>query len=165
MNLTKKQDCGFAIVLYDGNCPMCCEEMAWLSGRDKNHRLRFVNVAHPEFDAAAWHLEKQALNTAIHVRTTTGNWLVGMPAIRYLYVQIGLGWVLAVTGWPLLAPVFDWLYLHLAKNRIAVSAWFGLNSLNALNSREHCEQCVGKAKPHLLSVLISHLMRRTAGFF
>ena len=116
----------FSIVLYDHECPLCRTEMFQLKRRDTLNRLRLVNVAHPEFDAAAWGFDRAALSAALHARNADGKWLIGMPAIRHVYAQVGLGWLAAPTGWKLLAPYFDRLYRRIALNRLAISRWLGL---------------------------------------
>lgn len=113
----------YTIVLYDHACPMCRTEMTRLKKRDALNRLRLVNIAHPAFDAAAWGFDAAALSDALHARTPQGDWLIGMTAIRHVYAQVRLGWLMAPSGWPLLAPMFDRCYLMIARRRMALSRW------------------------------------------
>lgn len=109
------------IVLFDGACPLCRAEMQRLKLRDPDHRLRLVDIAAPEFNAPAWGFELAALGDALHARAPDGRWLIGMAAIRHVYARVGLGWLLAPTGWPVLRPAFDRFYAWLARNRVPVS--------------------------------------------
>lgn len=109
------------IVLYDGACPLCRTEMLRLKRRDPGNRLRLVNIAAPDFNAPAWGFSQAALGMAMHVRSPEGRWLIGMAAIRHVYARVGLGWLLAPTGWWLLRRVFDAMYAWVARHRLAVS--------------------------------------------
>lgn len=109
------------IVLFDGACPMCRTEMQRLKLRDPDHRLRLVDIAAPDFNAPAWGFELTALGNALHARAPDGRWLIGMAAIRHVYGRVGLGWLLAPTGWPLLRPAFDRFYAWLVRHRVPVS--------------------------------------------
>ncbi len=40
-----------------------------------------------------------------------------MSVFRATYKAVGLGWLLAPTGWPVLKPLFDGLYRLFAKYR------------------------------------------------
>ena len=109
------------IVLYDGACPLCRTEMLRLKRRDPGNRLRLVNIAAPDFNAPAWGFSQAALGMALHVRSPEGRWLIGMAAIRHVYARVGLGWLLAPTGWRPLRRVFDAMYAWLARHRLPVS--------------------------------------------
>jgi predicted DCC family thiol-disulfide oxidoreductase YuxK len=125
------------IVLYDHSCPMCRTEMQRLKQRDSRDRLRLVDASAADFDAAAWGFDRRALMQALHVRTADGRWLKAMDAIRHVYRQVGLGWLLAPTGWPLLRGLADRLYRLLARHRYRITR--GL----ALTSRGACDEtCV-----------------------
>jgi len=109
------------IVLYDGACPLCRTEMLRLKRRDPGNRLRLVNIAAPDFNAPAWGFSQAALGMALHVRSPEGRWLIGMAAIRHVYARVGLGWLLAPTGWWPLRRVFDAMYAWVARHRLPVS--------------------------------------------
>jgi predicted DCC family thiol-disulfide oxidoreductase YuxK len=109
------------IVLFDGACPLCRTEMQRLKLRDPDHRLRLVDIAAPDFNAPAWGFELAALRDALHARAPDGRWMIGMAAIRHVYARVGLGWLLAPTGWPVLRPAFDRFYAWLARHRVSVS--------------------------------------------
>jgi predicted DCC family thiol-disulfide oxidoreductase YuxK len=110
------------IVLYDGACPLCRTEMLRLKRRDPGNRLRLVNIAASDFNAPAWGFSQAALGMALHVRSPEGRWLIGMAAIRHVYARVGLGWLLAPTGWRPLRRVFDAMYAWVARHRLPVSS-------------------------------------------
>jgi len=114
------------IVLYDGACPACSAEMRLLRSWDRADALRLEDISVPSFRAEDWGFPMAALSTELHVRGADGAWLKGMAAIRYLYRFLGRGSMLAFTGWPLLAPVFDAMYRCFARNRLGISRFLGL---------------------------------------
>lgn len=125
-----------ALVLYDGACPLCRAEMQRLQERDRGGRLLFVDFSAPEFDEQHWGRSRAVLATALHVLTGQGVWLIGMPAIRHVYQQVGLGWLVAPTAWPGFAGLADLAYRYIAPNRLLLSRWLGLAP--ALCSDTHC---------------------------
>ena len=115
-------------VLYDHACPLCRAEMLRLKQHDRHGRIQLVDISDPGFDDSQWGFTREALSMALHVQTADGEWLVAMPAIRHVYRQVGLGWLMAPSGWPLLAPLADRLYRYIAPNRAQLSRWLGLHT-------------------------------------
>lgn len=105
---------------YDGACPLCRKEVNWLKKRcsKKGYSLAFTDISDPQFNPEALGKKLDTLMSALHLRDTTKDaWWVGMDATRVIYREIGLGWLMAPTGWPLLKPLFDILYATFAKVR------------------------------------------------
>jgi predicted DCC family thiol-disulfide oxidoreductase YuxK len=123
------------VVLYDHACPMCRAEMQRLKRRDTTDRLRLVDIVDKDFRAEAWGFSAQSLADALHARAPDRRWLIGMAAIRHVYAQVGLGWLLAPTGWPLVGRMFDRLYAWIARNRMWVSRAWGANCGGACDAR------------------------------
>ena len=121
----KSAPAGQTLVFYDGACAICRDEMMMLKRRDRAGRLLLIDIAAREFNAGRWPVSTTDLNALLHVRTADERWLKGMPAIRHLYRQIGRGWLLTPTGWPLLSHAFDRAYAWFARHRLAVSAAIG----------------------------------------
>lgn len=108
-------------ILYDGNCPICRRKVAFLERRDHKGNLRFSDIRKagglpPQTDIPMDQLEKQ-----IHAVLPNGTVISRMDVIRSAYRAIGLGWLAAPTGWPVLRTLFDVLYGLLAKYRQAIS--------------------------------------------
>lgn len=61
----------------------------------------------------------------IHLLDAGGQVHVGMAVFRLAYRAVGLGWLVAPTGWPLLRPLFDRLYGCFARHRIGLGRRFG----------------------------------------
>jgi predicted DCC family thiol-disulfide oxidoreductase YuxK len=109
-------------LFYDGECRFCSREMAAIERLDRGRGLiAFVDITDPDFDAASVGRRYEDLMARIHARLPDGSWIQGMQAFRRAYRAVGLGWLLAPTGWPLLRPLFDVFYRWFARNRL----WLG----------------------------------------
>jgi len=111
------------LILYDGNCPICCSQYDMLQKRDKHDRLRFANIRYPEFDPEAYGTTIEKIEKQIHAVLPDGSVIDRMDVIRAAYREIGLGWLVAPTGWPILRPLFDRLYGFVAKHRLRISSF------------------------------------------
>ncbi|MCA9306096.1 MAG: DUF393 domain-containing protein [Phycisphaerales bacterium] len=105
-------------LLIDGKCPLCSRESAFLMRRDKGRgRLRVVDIAASDFDPAPYGRSFEELMGRIHAVAADGSIITGMEVFRRAYKAIGLGWLLAPTGWPIIRPVADAAYRWFARNR------------------------------------------------
>jgi predicted DCC family thiol-disulfide oxidoreductase YuxK len=102
---------------YDGACQLCSAEMHNLMLRNTEGRLAFVDASAPGFDAAPLGVTQQALLDALHTRTASGEWLVGVPAFEVLYRTLGLPGVAAALRQPQLAWLAAKAYPVLVRNR------------------------------------------------
>ncbi|WP_417593944.1 thiol-disulfide oxidoreductase DCC family protein [Oceanospirillum sp.] len=104
---------------YDGACPLCRKEVRWLQARcrRKDLSLAFVDISQDGFDPGPTGKQTKQLMAELHLQDNEGNWWTAMDASRRIYQEIGLGWLMAPTGWPFLKPVFDRLYHSFAKIR------------------------------------------------
>jgi predicted DCC family thiol-disulfide oxidoreductase YuxK len=106
-------------VLYDGECPLCSREIQLLRRLDRGRgRVRFEDIAAPEFDASAFGIDAAAALERIHGVLPDGSVIEGMAVFRRAYAAVGLGWLLAPTAWPGLRRVADWAYASFARNRL-----------------------------------------------
>jgi len=104
-------------VFFDGACPLCSREMAALARRDRRGQIEFIDIAAPDFDAAAWGREPSQLMAAMHVRLPDGRWAIGADAFRQLYGLLGFGWIVALTRVPGIRQAVDAGYRVFARNR------------------------------------------------
>lgn len=114
---------------FDGACPFCVREVRWLARRDRRDALRLVDISAADFDPAAHGGTAESFMAQIHGRRGDGTLLTGMAVFREAYAAVGLGWLTAPTGWPLLRPIFDFAYRLFARNRVRLGSLFG----------RHCE--------------------------
>ena len=106
-------------VFIDGACPLCRREARLLERLDRGRGgLRLVDIAGADFDATACGVSMGDLMGSIHGRTADGRMVTGMDVFRRAYAAVGLGWLLAPTGWPGVRLIFDPLYRWFARNRL-----------------------------------------------
>jgi predicted DCC family thiol-disulfide oxidoreductase YuxK len=124
-------------LFFDGACPMCRAEMTALRRRDAAARLRFADVRAEDF-AVPEGATLAAMLTSLHGRTADGRLVTGIETLRLAYRAIGLGWLMAPTGWPLLRGASERAYLWAARHRFALPVWLGLAALAVRPRRADC---------------------------
>lgn len=106
-------------VLYDGECPLCLREVRFLRRRDPaGTKARFEDIAAPRFDAARYGRSHGELMARIHGVLPDGSLVEGVEVFRRVYAAVGLGWLAAPLGWPILRPLFEIGYRWFARNRL-----------------------------------------------
>lgn len=130
-------------LFYDGACPLCRAHVGWLRKRDRAGWLIPEDIAAPGFDAARWGLDPPHVRRVLHALTVDGRVLRGMEAVRAIYGVVEKGWLLKPTGWPLLRPLFDYLYAALARNRVRWSTkWMQWRNTRSCAARVGiCDRC------------------------
>ena len=134
-------------LLFDGDCPLCLREVNFLRRQDQGQgRLAFVDISASDYnpdDHAG--IDYATAMGRIHGITADGQILQNVEVFRRIYALLGLGWLYAPTGWPLLRPLVDWLYGLWADKRLALTGRPSLATLLALRQagRETCgtDQC------------------------
>lgn len=111
-------------LFYDASCPICIKEVNFLKRFNKQHKLVFQDINATDFKPEAIQLSRAQLMAEIHGQKASGELLKGMAVFRELYTTLGLGWLIGPTAWPILKPLFDFLYRIFAKNRSTVARFF-----------------------------------------
>lgn len=114
-------------LLYDGHCPICQKEVAWLRWKNRRGKLAFQDIQAVDFSPEIYGKTHAELMAEIHGVLADGTVIKGMPVFRACYRAVGLGWLLAPTDWPLLKGCFDRLYGLFARHRIRLGGLFGGN--------------------------------------
>jgi predicted DCC family thiol-disulfide oxidoreductase YuxK len=104
-------------LLYDGSCPICRREVAWLKRRDRFGSLQLEDISSRGFDPARYGLTRDAVDGVLHGIRHDGAVVRGMEAVREAYRSVGLGWLTAATSLPGLKWAADRLYGWFARNR------------------------------------------------
>jgi predicted DCC family thiol-disulfide oxidoreductase YuxK len=112
-------------LLYDGECPFCRLEAQWLQRWNKDGRLAFEDITAPDFAASRYGVTQAEVMGVIHGVFPDGRMVRKVAVFREAYRAIGLGWVLAPTGWPGLRQICDWFYEWFARNRVRLGRLFG----------------------------------------
>ena len=105
-------------VFYDGACPLCMREIRMLQGRDRRQRIRFVDIAGDDFDAASIGLSWETLMDRIHGRLPDGTVVEGVEVFRRLYAAVGFGTLVALTRLPGVTRLLDAAYAGFARRRL-----------------------------------------------
>jgi predicted DCC family thiol-disulfide oxidoreductase YuxK len=114
---------------YDGQCPLCVAEVAFLQSRNAAGQLAFVDITQAGFAEAGHNISCEAAMAQIHGRTADGQVLVGIPVFAAAYKLARLpvlAWLLS-RRW--LMPVLQPAYVLFAKHRQAISKRIGTGVL------------------------------------
>jgi predicted DCC family thiol-disulfide oxidoreductase YuxK len=131
-------------LLYDGDCPLCLREVNFLQRKDRGRGLvAFINIAAPNYQASDHGgVDFGEAMGRIHAVLADGTVVKNVAVFRQVYQVLGMGWVYAATGWPVIGPLVDKLYDFWADRRLA---WTGRPDLaTILAERErgcNAEQC------------------------
>jgi len=106
-------------VFYDGDCPLCLREIQMLRWFDRRRRrIRFTDIACPEFQPAETGRTMAQPMAEIHGRLPDGNRIIGVEVFRRLYSASGFGWLVWPTRLPVMRQLADWGYAVFARNRL-----------------------------------------------
>ena len=129
-------------LLYDGGCPLCLREVTFLQRRDQRlhpsaPRLAFVDINRADYSAAEHGgISYRAAMGRIHAIRADGLVLRDVAVFRAAYQLIGLGWLYAPTGWPVLQPLADGLYGLWARWRLPLTRRPNLDQLCSCRSEQ-----------------------------
>jgi len=114
-------------ILYDGGCPLCLREVRFLQQRDQRRHPQAPQLGFVDINAPAYQPEdhggigyREAMGR-IRAIAADGRVLRDVAVFREAYALIGLGWLYAPTGWPLLAPLVNGLYGLWAAGRLRLT--------------------------------------------
>jgi predicted DCC family thiol-disulfide oxidoreductase YuxK len=108
-------------MFYDGDCPFCMRETRMLSRMDRHDRIRFTNIAAPDFSPVSIGKTQDELIAEMHGRMADGSWVTGVEVFRQLYSAVGLGPVVWLTRLPIIKQVLNAGYYVFAKNRLRLT--------------------------------------------
>jgi predicted DCC family thiol-disulfide oxidoreductase YuxK len=127
-------------ILYDGGCPLCVREVRFLEQRDRRlhpsaPRLAFVDIDAGDYEPATHGgISYGEAMGRIHALEASGEVVKDVDVFRRAYLLIGLGWLYAPTGWPLLAPLVNALYAFWASVRLRITGRPSLDQLCAVRA-------------------------------
>ncbi len=112
-------------LLFDGQCPFCCREVAWLMRRNHAGKLAAEDISAPDFEAAKYGLTQTEVEGVMHGVFPDGRVVTRLATFRAAYGLVGLGWLIAPTNWPGLRWLADKGYGWFARNRVRIGNWLG----------------------------------------
>lgn len=133
-------------ILFDGACPVCCREVRFLQARDRGRgRLGFVDIDAPDYDPAQHAgIDYSTAMGRIHAIEADGSVVQDLEVFRRAYGLIGLGWLQAPGGWPLLRPLADLFYRSWAALRLRLT---GRPDLDQLCRQRACSAGCAAPRP------------------
>ncbi len=82
-------------VFFDGACPICSFEIDRYQKKESSCSLEFVDIASSSFSAPSEGLESDKVNQIMHLKTESGEILLGVDAFQYIWKKM---------------PEYHWLY-------------------------------------------------------
>lgn len=108
-------------VFFDGECPLCSREIAMLRRRDRDGRLRFTDIAAPEFDPSSLGVDHATLMSKIHGRSAAGELVTGVEVFRRIYAALGYERLVRLSRVSWIAAVLDTAYAAFAAHRLRLT--------------------------------------------
>lgn len=108
-------------LFYDGECPLCSREVAWIRRLDKADRILLTDIAAPGFDSSALGVTHADLMARIHARLPSGELISGVEVFNRTYEALGLNTLATVARWRVVAPLLDRAYEVFAMNRLRLT--------------------------------------------
>lgn len=109
---------GADVVIYDGNCQFCRNQVQRLARLDTGQRLAFVSLHEPVVAERFPELSHEQLMEQMYVVDSRGAPHGGAAAIRYLSRRLPRIWILApLLHIPGTMPLWQWGYRQFALRR------------------------------------------------
>lgn len=96
-------------------------EIRMLMRKTPAGRVRFTNIAAPDFNATALGVTYDELMAKIHGRMPDGRVVVGLEVFRQLYSAIGFRRLVAMSRWPGISHLLGLAYRAFAANRLRLT--------------------------------------------
>jgi predicted DCC family thiol-disulfide oxidoreductase YuxK len=109
---------GADILVFDGNCHFCREQVERFARWDRQGRLAFMSLHDPEVYARFPQLDRDELMEHMVLMDRSGQRHVGAGAMRYLSRHLPRLWPLApLLHLPGSLPLWQWIYRQVARRR------------------------------------------------
>lgn len=108
-------------VFFDGDCPLCRREIAFLSKRDAQGRIIATDIADPSFDASQYDRLHTDFMATIQGRLADGRWISGVEVFRQLYAAVGFRRLVRISRARPIAWVLNHAYAIFAKHRLRLT--------------------------------------------
>lgn len=108
------------LIVFDGVCVLCCGLVRWVMARDRLRRFRFTPAQGALGQALYRDLGLDPADLATNLLVENGVAYGKLRAVVEIAVRLGGAWRAAVVLRVLPAPLGDWAYDRVARNRYAL---------------------------------------------
>jgi predicted DCC family thiol-disulfide oxidoreductase YuxK len=123
------EDCDSKLVvelLYDGDCPICKQEICFLQRKNQQTHVKFINIASKDFSAVEHKdIDYETAMSQIHAIDGKGNLLVGLPAFAAVYARCQLFLLSTLLRLSFIRIVLNPFYKLFAKKRLWITGRTG----------------------------------------
>ena len=126
-------------LFYDGTCPLCQAEILFLSRRNQEGLLDFVDIHSEFFEPEKIGVSCEAALAAMYGQFAGGTLIEGVAVFPEAYRRANLPTLAWIFSRKALQPFWRISYRFFAKNRHAISALFGPGALRLAKSRSRKE--------------------------
>lgn len=130
-------------LLYDGACPLCVREVNFLQKKDAGRGIvKFTDIDdlgyRPEDNGG---VDFKTAMGRIHAVLADGTVVKNVEVFQKTYDALGIGWIYAITKWPVIGPLVDKVYDLWADQRLTVTGRGSLEQVIAdREKRLACEE-------------------------
>lgn len=117
-------------LFYDGACPLCKAEILFLSSRNRDDLLHFVDINSDQFDTKRAGISCQQAMEAMYGQYADGSLVQGVAVFPEAYKRANLGFLAWLFSLKVLQPLLRFSYNVFAKNRHAISRVLGPGALH-----------------------------------
>jgi predicted DCC family thiol-disulfide oxidoreductase YuxK len=122
-------------LFYDGSCPLCQAEILFLSGRNQQGLLDFVDINSELFEPEKVGVSCEAALAAMYGQYANGSLIEGVAVFPEAYRRANLPALTWIFSRKTLQPFWRVGYRFFAKNRHVISALLGPAVLRLVKSR------------------------------
>lgn len=139
-------------VFFDESCSLCNSEIQNIKIRDTGQRLHLVDCSYISFDDSPYRAEgitREAMMNLLHVRSSNGEWIIGVSAFELLYRTVGMPFLANFWGGRYTRPLTERVYPWIARHRQIISCtglpiffklWGKCEARRALKRSQQCSK-------------------------
>ena len=116
-------------LFYDGACPLCQAEILFLSGRNQDGLLDFIDINSERYDPIAVGVSCEQALAAMYGQYADGGLIQGAKVFPEAYRRANLPFLAWLFSRPYLEPILNVAYRLFAKYRHPISNLIGPSAL------------------------------------
>lgn len=120
---------------YDGLCPLCQAEILFLSGRNQDGLLDFIDINSDRYDLLEVGVSCEQALATMYGQYANGELIYGVAVFPEAYRRANLPFLAWLFSRKILQPLLQFAYQLFAKNRHAISHLLGPGALRLVKSR------------------------------